>query len=802
MEENTLLKQKVALRYQGLYALEGSAKVSMPHISLIKLADLGYRAKPELIQVLATLTPEEQANCLKPLEEALGLDKNWSPLIKSWVKHTPEQNEEGFFMTSLVNWLHLGEGEVEGERLPCGHFIPAMAFELEAYNGCPFCGTPFEFEKLTLKKQASKFKPLQLHTDETLQKLLQGLLQAEAPLEGTDFDTVKKLLTVYGLPEVNIKIKENIVLAVDALIEAKRGGEAQKLWQSSTDILRYLWFKTTGNAKIIRPKVLISREEKNLSPRRGLKPEQEVIVAKLAEKKKSIQIKLTRYGGKMVATWLNELPQPIAKICEEMHPYRGMWVRVIRAARLPMWAKKPAFVKLKNLLDAFYNERYTATAGLIEERKLGKDLEGCIQLLQKHSGLYARGLISYMLWFNDWVSVLHGFEQVMHKLPLRLPLTLAMQAPRLLDKNNRAVKISSGYTKPIPYNRRMDLKSQEELEAMREALVKIVMNYIGRCYQNAWPEGQEIYLHPLVENIKIPLGNRSDTVQDLSALSNGTSFDILGNPRFYMQWGFGLSARNYDMDLHARVLTNDNRQLSCYYGNLSVGHSLRHSGDIRSIPDKIGTAEYIEVNMQEALNEGIDKIFFYSNAYNQSEITEGLKVGWMDSANTMSISAATGVAYDPSCVQHETTISNAFMQGILFAVLDVKQQKITYLEMSFGDMDLNTVVSLYESLATKFSLGKLLRIKASANKATIVEAPTESGLNFDLTWPSMDNISKELLTITASPEELQASPTKIDWKITSKEVVSELRAESTRASSASVAQKSAFQRLVERLLGS
>ena len=55
----------------------------------------------------------------------------------------------------------------------------------------------------------------------------------------------------------------------------------------------------------------------------------------------------------------------------------------------------------------------------------------------------------------------------------------------------------------------------------------------------------------------------------------------------------------------------------------------------------------------------------------------------MDSKNKMTISES-GVAYDPSCVQHQVRITQSLKKGLIFGVLKVQSGEITWLEMPFA----------------------------------------------------------------------------------------------------------------------
>jgi hypothetical protein len=64
----------------------------------------------------------------------------------------------------------------------------------------------------------------------------------------------------------------------------------------------------------------------------------------------------------------------------------------------------------------------------------------------------------------------------------------------------------------------------------------------------------------------------------------------------------------------------------------------KHSGDIRSIPNKIVTAEYININIDELARAKAKFVTFTCNAYSNGSITPNIVVGWMNSKHPMKIS--------------------------------------------------------------------------------------------------------------------------------------------------------------------
>ena len=68
---------------------------------------------------------------------------------------------------------------------------------MNRYNGCPFCGTPFVFDKLKLENQGSKLKVIDLWTEKEMKALLESLLVSKVPLDATQTDSLKLLLKYY-----------------------------------------------------------------------------------------------------------------------------------------------------------------------------------------------------------------------------------------------------------------------------------------------------------------------------------------------------------------------------------------------------------------------------------------------------------------------------------------------------------------------------------------------------------------------------------------------------------------------------
>jgi hypothetical protein len=421
-----------------------------------------------------------------------------------------------------------------------------------------------------------------------------------------------------------------------------------------------------------------------------------------------------------------------------MHPKRGMWVRFIRALRLAEYSKRTGFEKLQKVLDLFYRQTYNVWQGQVEHFRLRTDEENTLKLLKQRPGLFARSLFANMLWFGQ-EPVIESFTEIIDKVPARLVFTLNMYAENYFNKSqNRAVKPLGGNTKNVPTNRLLSLYDDEQLANMRESVANLSLVVMKKRFASIKNDKKTVFIDKMLFKIPVSIGDRSDNVQDLPSALMGTRFEVEGDTvRLFMQWGTGLKAQHMDMDLSARI-AYDNKMETCYFGNL-VSTGCKHSGDIRSIPDMIGTAEYIEINVNELRKANAKYVVFASNAYSNGAITPNMVVGWMNSKNPMIISEKTGVAYDPSCVQHQVRITNSLAKGLVFGVLDVAKNEIVWIEMPFGgqlaqNLDARSVSAMLSKLDSKLSIGNLLTIKAEAQNQSIVESAEEAEEVFTKEW--------------------------------------------------------------------
>lgn len=745
---------KVALRYRALFLdvnrrdIDMQSEATVPVMAFVaRLKKNGFCVSEELLHALNAVSADELLDITECIDDVMGVNLNWAPLVKGWDVPTGESLAD--HLITLIANIFGEEAGFKGTRLPCGHLIPEGTFPLERYNGCPFCGKPFVTTDFVYKGQGSKLKELRLFTLEDMQHVYDSLLTSATPLDGTQKNSLELLLREFDLPDdVDITMKETAMLVVKLLVDQDRAEEASKLLKTSVDVLRYLWYEKTGYVQIIEPKTLIAHARWAYA--HIWEPLDLSADAKACMKKK-LKLKYDRKACLRVAKWLNAIPMTARQAAESMHTKRGMWVRMIRALRLGEYSRKEGFGHLAEILDVFYRQDYTTWQGRVDKARMANDADTTLALLKERPGLFARCLFASMLRFGG-DKVLKAFEEVADQLPARLLLSLGNAAETYFDpKERRQARPITGLAYMLEPNKLLALYDDEARQSMVAAVDGVYKSSMSRRFAAQPTESKTIYVEPALYDIPISVGDRSATVQDASCALMGTRFPVEGDAvRLFMQWGKGLPAQHLDMDLSARIELQEGFEECAYYNLTCVG--AKHSGDIRSIPDMVGTAEYIELSMPELETAGARYVAFSCNAYSTGVLAPNLVVGWMDSAHEMKVSEKTGVAYDPSCVQHMVRISEGNLsKGLIFGVLDVAKREIIWLEMPFlaqtlRGADSGAIEALLHKVKSKLTIGQLLDMKAEAQHLTAVESADDADEAYTYEWALNPAEVSKLLT--------------------------------------------------------
>ena len=780
MEKTTALL-KVALRQNALYipdSMVAQRAIQPGTLELVAaLRRHGFGVSEDLLHAINGTNNEYRQLVVRTIKQILNVKLNWAPLIKNWEVPTGESavdhiitafynlfpdlvknddyicywyDYDDYYEANDIKYYNREYFTPKHERfLACGHYIPYGTFPLWRYNGCPFCGTPFQLGKIECTEQGSKLKILDLWREQDVNTYYQNLLASKTALDATQVDSLKRLLPYFSVDKkTTIEMKETLILVVDSYLLSE-GNEvaAGACFRTPTDILRYLWYKKTGFLQLLPPKIIIAKNAKNYS--HIVYPLNKSEEAKI-EAKEELRLKYSRKECARVARWLNTLPLSAEKACELMHPKREMWVRFIRALRLAEYSKKKGFEKLAMLLDVFYHQKYEVWQGKVQQAYLNVDTDTVLGYLKERPSQFARSLFAAMLWVGTEATIA-AFKEVIDQVPMRLLFTLNNYADLYFTPHGtRSVKIITGDYVEVPKNQWVNLGyNEEQLAQMKTAIEELCLWVIRRKFAAQTNPHKTIFIDEQLYHLPLPIGDRSTAIHDFNATLMGTKFPLEGNEvRLFMQWGKDLPAQHLDMDLSCHIIFDEECRMEnemCFFGRLTAT-GCQHSGDIRSIPNKVGTAEYINIDVNTLRQKKAKYVTFVCNAYSNGALSPNLVVGWMDSKHKMKVSERTGVAYDPSTVIHQVRITQPLQKGLLFGVLDVEKKEIIWLEVPFqgqvaNDLSLSTVKALLSKLSAKTTIGNLLTLKAEAQGLQVVSDKALADEVYDRQWVAQGNVS-------------------------------------------------------------
>lgn len=753
MNNKTQNLQKVALRHAGIYFASNGANNTSNAMNMASgyelvgnLIKLGYTVNEGLLKRILAATKEEHLQIFTHFKEVMGINKNWTPLFKgNWGEKDIDNSFYNHFVTFLANIFGF-----EGTELPCGHTIPDGTFNLEDFNGCPFCGTVFSFEELELKGQGTNLKVLRLMEDKDMQNVLINLLSSNTALDATQQENLKLLLDVYSYNDQEIAMVETRAIVVKYLVDNKQSEKVSNIFKTPKDVLRYVWFEKTGNSQLVKPKTAIKKASKigRFSA--------EGVGVYASGAKNSIKLKYDRPTGRMISNWVLDtiVKNGVHKSLEIMHPNREMWVRVFRAIRFNENVSNSKFGT--QFLNEFYSGNYKVWEGLVDAAFKANDCQKAIKLLSQRAGSFARKLFAAILKFGAR-EVIHAFKNVLDKVPTRLVFTLAAYAKNYFNGRMRVVKPLGGVSKTIGANQKVKDLSSGEKQRIIEMLEDLCIDAIETRYANKPLSGAKtIYIDPMLKNMPLSIGDRSDTIQDIPVALQGARFDLQSDEVYlFMQWGQGAykggQKVHWDMDLWATAVAHNKSNHACGYRWTNV-EGMKHSGDVQYIEHKDGAAEYVKINVPVLKKMGYEYVCFSAHYFTScgGYDSNGVTIGWMDSKNKISTSKS-GLVYDPSCVQHMVRTTKKATGEMCFGVLDINANQIVWLEMfgnglTGGYCKYEDITAMIGKLSSKFSVYNMLMIKAKAQNLTIVDSKDVADEVYTMEWAiDAAAVSKEFL---------------------------------------------------------
>ena len=143
---------------------------------------------------------------------------------------------------------------------------------------------------------------------------------------------------------------------------------------------------------------------------------------------------------------------------------------------------------------------------------------------------------------------------------MRLLFTLSSYAELYFDANaTRSVRTITGIRTNISANQFVSMYSQDELNQMQDEVKSLCLYALNERFKKEETDFHRVYIDPILDEIPLPIGDRSQNIQDFEPTLMGETILLEGNKiRLFMQWGKDLPAQHLDMDLSAHIAFEKN----------------------------------------------------------------------------------------------------------------------------------------------------------------------------------------------------------------------------------------------------
>lgn len=558
----------------------------------------------------------------------------------------------------------------------------------------------------------SEFITLDLATEKDVADVFTRLLASNASISDADREIVEWYIDNYGnlvFPDT-IPFKENMCYVVSLLLD--RGKDITNVIKTATDVLRVVTSLSGGDVSLAE-----NTRFRNF---------------KRSERKKFLSI----------------LENVISE--DDIQRHKSKWVKLFHGFHVGEY--KNRFPKTAAIASKIRNgEKLDTVNSRIEQAILTKNIGSILSNLETRPGDFARRL-DHILRENKKSRslIIESFLSVADQVSTRVLM-------QLLGHFNGRKK---GVDKRVVFPKGSVAKARMlrgELPKMSDDTVKSVRKGIKEVLLKRFSEDGElgkVYLDKSLKNCPLPMSQRSAS-KAMNTVARGTRipFGNKGTLRFFIYWigqDIDLSATYHDKDFNLIERVS--------YTNLrSSKFQACHSGDITYAPAPEGASEFIDVNIEKALNNKAKYVVMNVLVYSGPNFAEheACSAGWMTREHVGS-----NEVYDPKFVDQKVDLT-AESRNAIPVVFDLETREAVWCDLSTSrntnwggnnvesnQANIKEVLESIVNLENKPTIHQLFKLHAEA-RGEIVSSKKEAdvvvSLNGDITPYDIDLINADYM---------------------------------------------------------
>ena len=622
---------KVLLRYREAVLVpipekkEGEETSALVSAAVLNMMSIGMVPDNELFQAMQELGGDQVARLTERImevgREAVGDDVKHMPMYPNFPTQVMETDLGLLYLNAIAHYI------TDGKWLP-------------------------EYEKLERPAlTGGKLVPVGVGSAAIYHQVFVNLMSANSPLSGEDQEFLATYLQLERKPHIpeDIPIKETCAMVEKVLWEAGNEAAVRKLLKTPTDVLRFSQAIVGGDFSL--------RSVKKFGP----------------------------YGRKTRKFMLRFLQGCNEKgLAPEMDMHKALWIRLGEQIHPGEEANRRAYPKAAKAFDLIRSgERIPSFEGDLEVLLAKGDMAAAAKLLTQRPGIFARKLDRVLRLCTD-SEAQHVVLTAWHSVAAKVSTRVLLQLLEFLKNRETDIRVF----RPAASSHALYVKDGS-LPPMSEAVRAQVTAICETALKSQFLERPfmgRVYIDPELKRIAMPLEQRNSSggYRILPSRSRLPLPDDCNVLRCFLYWenynDGSVSGERTDMDLSAVFMDSEFQQVnSCSYMNLRAGNFSCHSGDLVDAPIGKGASEFVDVDIQQARENGVRYMLCSVNAYTRRPFDDLKTVfgGWMFRDN-----AKEGEVYEPATVESKSHLTGD--RANLPFIVDLENRELIWLDIHAG----------------------------------------------------------------------------------------------------------------------
>lgn len=662
---------------------------------LANINKLGYTLSTDIIAILLTKNTNDIVDLYKSmfpiLQKTVGAHKKYYPMYPNFPQQVMEMSEAELYINAIMHYT----GDLVGLRI-----LPV-----------------YEKEERPELTEETKYKVINLGSDEDFYTLIKNLISSKTSISETDKEDIKTTIKNTEnisefLPE-EIKHKEILAfVANEVFIKTNSIALIKNYFKTATDVLRFAVALSNGD-------VSLAKNTKFVSFKRKIR--------------------------KMILSLLEQCNSE-ENILEDMFKHKETWLRL--GERLHPFEYKN-LTKCTKVFEVLRNKdcfNYKSFNSKVEESLVFNNVKESLTLLKTKPGEFARKLDKLLRDNNSSYNIVEAFEQVVDKVST--PVLLQV----INHFNNRNTQADRYF---LPKGNIAKLQTIENKVPSISASICDNINLLcNHTLVNRFSKLESlgnVYIDPKLKKYIVPFSQRSAS-KSLRTVVRSSRIDLEeGNVLRCFIWWKDLDSKvkknehyhygdvngtRVDIDLSAIALNKDFEYVNALtYYNLRNDDMGCHSGDITSAPN--GACEFIDIDIDKCKKANMRYIVMNVNSFTGNKFCDIPEcfAGWMIRQKVDS-----GQIFKGRTVQDKIDLTSESTMAVPL-IIDLYTREVIWADMSVTQ-NIQQCVNVHNNKASigmivkaicnikKYNLYDLFMLHALARSNKIVNSKEEADTVF------------------------------------------------------------------------